>query len=415
MTRESRYDPISASVSLITDPSVEVRRAAATLILQRAAEVQSLPDDLIAALLNESDPTIARTLIDSLPRMRCSTERSVPALIALLNDSREQVAVASAHALGTLGNSARGVFIPMAILSRGAFSPSNDPRVAAFEGALSDSGRAQYTQQRNYVESQLSDGLKPLRARLRGALTSPPTSPDELLVQSVVLALCLGSESIRSLASSVFINLRRVVCADLESLSLVEGVLAFTARQAERSDVSHCKKYTFFEACRETRLASGLEHVIASLRISRDPRLESTRDFTTVYISEGGVCESTVHRMCQELWGFDPEMVCVAATNLGALVDRLSPDTARHVITSLFNTLVIRAEEGVQLTSALVAGILYLRQFEAEVVEHCERLVAAKLGANVDRVVEDIMEEFSVYDPEYKRRALGIRRYLARR
>ena len=134
-----------------------------------------------------------------------------------------------------------------------------------------------------------------------------------------------------------------------------------------------------------------------------------------MYISEGGVCESTVHRMCQELWGFDPEMVCVAATNLGALVDRLSPDTARHVITSLFNTLVIRAEEGVQLTSALVAGILYLRQFEAEVVEHCERLVAAKLGANVDRVVEDIMEEFSVYDPEYKRRALGIRRYLARR
>lgn len=412
-TWKSRYDRISASLSLITDSSVEVRRAAATQITQCAAEVQSLPHELIAALLKESDATATGTLIDSLPRMRCPTERSVPALIALLNDSREQVAIASAQALGALGNFARGVFIPMAILSRGAFSPSNDPRVTAFERSLSDSGLAEYTKLRGYVENQLSDGIKPLRTRLRGALVSPPVSPDESLTQLVVIALCLGSESTRSLASNVLINLRRCVCADPRSLSLVEGALAFTANQIERTDVSNCEKLEFFEVCRETRLASGLEYVIASLRISRDPRLESTRDFTTVYISEGDLCESTVHRMCQELWGFDSEMVCVAATNLGALVDRLPPDIAQHVVTSLFNTLVIRAEEGARLTSALVAGILYLRRFEAEVVEHCERLVAAKLGTNVDRVVEDIMEDFSVYDPEYKRRALGIRQYLA--
>jgi len=345
--------------------------------------------------------------------MECSTERSVPALIALLNDSREQIAIASAQALGALGNGAQGAFIPVAVLSRGAFAPSNDPRVAAFEESLSDSNRAQYTKQRDYVENHLADGIKALRARLRGALSSPPGGPDDLLVQSVVLSLCLGSESIRSLASNVFINLRHVVCADAGSLSLVEGALAFTAQHIGRSDISNSKKYEFFEACRETRLASGLEYVIADLRAFHDSRVESTRDFTTVYLSEGNLCESTVNRVCQELWEFDSEMVCVAATNLGALVDRLSPDIAHHVIASLFDTLVVRAGEGAQLTSALVAGILYLRQFEAQVVEHCERLVAAKLGPAVDRVVENIMEKFSVYDPEYKARAIGIRKYLA--
>lgn len=413
-TPERRYDPISASVSLIADPSAEVRAAAATLLLQRASEIHSLPGELIAAVLNEPNTAIACSIIESFSRMGCSTERGVPALIALLNDSREEIAVAAALALSALGDSARGAFIPMAILSRGAFGPSNDPRVAVFERGLSASSHAQYTQQRDYVNDQLSDGIEALRARLRGALASPPGGPDALLVPSVVLGLCIGSESIRSLASRVFVNLRRFVCPHSESLSLVEGALAFTAQQIERSDLSNRKKREFFDACRETRLASGLEYVIADLRISQDPRLESTRNFTTVYLSEGNLCESTVHRMCEELWGFDCDMVRVAATNLGALVDRLPPETAHRVITSFFDTLVVRAGEGAQLTSALIAGILYLRQFEAQVVEHCERLVAAKLGSAVDRAVEVIMEEFSVYDPDYKARALGIRQYLAR-
>ncbi len=411
--RELRYDTISAAISLITDPSIQVRGAAATLILQRAGELGSLPDELIAVLLNESDPTIALTIIESFPRMGCSTERSVPALIALLNDPRKQIAVASAQALGALGNNARGAFIPMAILSRGPFGLSNDPRVAAFEGALSHSASAEYVEQQHYVENQLSGGMKVLRARLREALALPCVGPEQSLAPLLGLALCLGSESTRSLASHVLMNLGCLVCANPESQSLIEGALAFTAKQIERDEVSKHRKHEFFEVCRDTRCASGLEYVIANLDMSHDPRLESTRDFTTVYLSEGALCESTVHRMCAGLWEFDSEMVCVAATNLGALVDRLAPDTAKHVIALLFDALAVRAVEGAQLTSVLVAGILYLRGFEAQVVEHCERLVAAQLGAAVYRAVEEIIEEFSVGDPEFKARALGIRKYLA--
>lgn len=108
------YGPLSASVSLIRDESLEVRRAAAARIVSGAGEFHSKPSRLLGVLVSESDPQVVVSIINAFSKMVCPLERCVPVLISLLNDPRGDVSVAAGFALGALGEQARAAFIPMA-------------------------------------------------------------------------------------------------------------------------------------------------------------------------------------------------------------------------------------------------------------------------------------------------------------
>ena len=115
----TQYDPISASLFLMQDSSLEVRRAAAAHLAEIARDFRELPSELIERLLRERDTGVVTSIMNAIPRMCCSVERIVPALIYSLSDPRREVSLTAARVLGELGEIACGAYIPMIVLDQG--------------------------------------------------------------------------------------------------------------------------------------------------------------------------------------------------------------------------------------------------------------------------------------------------------
>jgi hypothetical protein len=301
----------------------------------------------------------------------------------------------------------------MIILDRGSSLGTPDPRVVVFESHLSDDSRDSYGDTSHRIDTIRASGRRALRTELRRALAADVAALNELSPEALAFSMCLGSEHMRSLASSVWIKWAYVMEGSAAIFSLVEGALAFVAPEVQRGEHSDATIDSFFEACRETRSHGGLEFVIASLSFGDNVMADSLRDFTTVYLAEAELLDATVRRMCDQLLYSDPRMTLAIATNLGTLAHRLPEPLTSRVIDTLFTTLVIRAAEGEKVSSALERGIVNLSELYEGVLTRCERLVSSGIGSATRDAITRILSSMRTDNSDVNRRRDMLLRYLS--
>ena len=398
---------LAAALTLISDPSLVVRCAAAEFIGLEAAALERVPAEIFQRIFREPNGEVLSHLITALVSTRELHPVAVPILIRLLRDTRTGIAVDAARALGDQGDYADGALVPLHIIGHSS-SNWRDARIDAFfdgDGVVNPEVRdSRYKAVDIYLQLAESDHLQLLKQILR----ERPKNLTEDQFYAALVGIYLPVESTREHSIRV-LNKYRSVMGEPQC-NLVRCALAFTQPDFEQSEAS--VKLQFFEALREFKISPELLQMIECVDGDEEIEISMARDFTMICLDPSGNVSAAIERLAGALWEPSARIMGSAASNLTVLLHDINSQVGVQIVDHLMEALVGRAVDGDKFTHQIIFAFAKLENFHAEVLTRCSDLLRLQQNPQVMLALARLMGALPLKDEGLLQKARNMLRYL---
>jgi len=397
-----------AAMGLLSDPSLEVRRAASEFVSMHPQHYSSIPVAVFQQLFRERDGQVTSNLLSFVAAVPDGRGVVAPACIRLLADERPGIAIDAASALSEGRDIGRGAVIPLVVLGL-VSARRQDPRVERsrrIDGADPEFREAiaqQAAQALSASERSHRTALKVSLESVRGDLT------DEQ-VQALAIAVCSPGASVRSLALKAL----TAFGGDLtgSQRQLVWGALAFAMADYEHETC--VAQHEFFGAICSSDMPGELAPMVESFRCIDDADVHMAHDFTVVSLSRHHDPHGAMERLAAMLWAQSPSTVGGAASNLVILLGDIDPVVGASAVSRLMEALVERAADGRAVVNKMVSAFGRLGSFHGEVLERSGELLARHQNPEVLVALARVLGAIPWQMPEHREIAGALLQALAR-
>lgn len=360
------------ALSLLSDPSVLVRRGAAEHLCVGAKRFSAIPHEVVSKIFSESDVRTVSSLVSFVAAANDPEGVAAPVCGRLLADERVGVAVDAAIALGDIAANSSAPLVPMAMLA--CSTPSlRDLRVRAFDSVghlqAGSGGKAV-----RLVERCMQASEKAQRLDLKESCIPGKTGWTDSQVDKIVAGLCSPGRTVRNLAL-------KLISAYAEGLEPAQRCKVWTALgfvmdryEEETAAIQH----EFFNVIRGSEMPASLTPMVDSFACAEHSDVSMARDFTSVFLARALKPYDGVGRLAEMLWSDSPSLSGGAASNLIVLASHegTSHELAWAMVNTVLDVLLERAGESRQTTKMFLKALAYLDRLHPEVIRYCEEAVA---------------------------------------
>lgn len=363
-----------AAQALLSDESLDVRRAAAEHLLFSVRSFTAVPPEVVVRVCEEQDSEIVSSLLSFLGSVNDPASIAPVVCARFLSDTRSGIAVDAAAALGEVTVRSSVPFVPMTVLASTTLM-RDDPRVRVFVGTKHGQGNEEQEVQElvarclRIPERDQRNDLMKFSQPINGVWR------DEQL-NAVLVGLCSPGASVSTL------SLRLITAyADLLSFGQLAKVwtgLGFVMNRYELASPE--TQFEYFNAVRTVEMPAELAPLVETFKCQGRSMEGMARDFTAVCLARDGYLAEAVARTEEMLWSETPSLSGGAASNLVILagLDATHPNAGWRMVRMCLDAAIDRAGDGKDVVLEFLRAFSLLDSCQAQVLNYCADTIAKK-------------------------------------